>query len=423
MELVQIIAIIIFIGGYVGITVEHVTHIHKSAWAMAVGALLWVLVGIARASELEHSMMETGYEIFSITVFLLGAMALVEILIHYKFFDVIREKLNKYNLNTLKQFWAITALVFFLSAIVDNLTATIIAIQIARKFFWGRNLLIAVVGIVIAANAGGAFSPIGDITTIMLWVAGKFTTGTLIQYTFIPAVCIFIVAMYILSRKITEEKRMEEVEKKELKLERSDKFIITVALFSFTLPIIAKSIHLPPVIGIVFGVGITWILVDGCKKLTKGRTHLSASIENLVQKVDIASIKFFIGILLAVSALNTLGVLEFVSKGIYGTGESVWRIIGGNVATGLISSILDNIPLTAIAIKTLVTTDPVLWTLLAICVGTGGSLLAIGSAAGVVATGMVKELTFKEYFKIAFVPALVSFFVGVGVWLLLWWLF
>lgn len=420
--MVQIIAIIVFVVAYIGITIEHITHVHKSALALAAGGLLWIIVG-ASGIHLEHSIIETGYEIFSITVFLLGAMALVEILIHYGFFDAIRNKLNRYNLDTRKQFWVVTGIVFVLSAIVDNLTATIIAIQIARKFFWGRNLLVAAVGIVIAANAGGAFSPIGDVTTIMLWVAGKFSTGTLIQYTFIPALIIYFVSTCILQKKVTVEARIEDMSEKKPEMTRSDILVICMALLSFFMPVAAKAIHLPPVIGIIFGVGLTWTMVDSCKKLTRKQSHLSATIDSLIQKVDIASIKFFIGILLAVSALSTLGILNYVSSAIYGTGESIVRIIAGNTLTGLISSVLDNIPLTAIAIKSLTTTDPVLWTLLALSVGTGGSLLAIGSAAGVVATGMVKELTFKEYLKIAWLPALLSFFAGIGMWLLLWELF
>ena len=193
--------------------------------------------------------------------------------------------------------------------------------------------------------------------------------------------------------------------------------LITITVFiSFLLPLAAKTIHLPPVIGILLGVGITWLVVDSIKNISKCRTHLTASIENLVQKTDIASVKFFVGILLAVSALHTIGVLEYVSQFIYGSGQDFVRIAAGNVGLGLISSLLDNIPLTAIAISISHTTDPNLWVLLAIAVGTGGSLLPIGSVAGVIALGMVKELNISNYIKYGTIPAFVAFCVAITVW-------
>ncbi len=321
MDFLTIIAVLIFIIGYIGITLEHTAQLHKSALALVMGSSLWIVVALSGV-HFEHEIMEAGNDIFGITVFLLCAMSLVEILIHYGFFDIIRDKLTKKNLSTTKQFWVLTTLVFFLSAILDNLTATIIAIQIARKFFWNRNLLIATVAIVIAANAGGAFSPVGDITTIMLWVAGKFDTLTLVSYAFIPASIIFTSANYLLSRKLEIVTIKQEASSEKTKLSQGEKVVIGMAIFSFFLPIIAKSFHLPPVLGIILGVGLTWLSVDACKKLSKHKTHLSASIDSLIQKTDIASIKFFIGILLAVSALNALGVLTFISEILYGTGES-----------------------------------------------------------------------------------------------------
>jgi Na+/H+ antiporter NhaD/arsenite permease-like protein len=175
-------------------------------------------------------------------------------------------------------------------------------------------------------------------------------------------------------------------------------------------------VHVPPVIGILFGVGLTWMVVDIVKSRSNCKTHLTVSIEQLVQKTDIASIKFFVGILLSVSALSTLGVLEYVSTYVYGSVQTTVAVIRGNIIIGLVSAVLDNIPLTAIAIDMLKTTSVQHWVLLALTVGTGGSLLPIGSAAGVVAMGMLRELTFSKYVRIGFLPALISFFVGIGVW-------
>ena len=414
-----IIASIIFAIGYIGIATEHRFHINKAAWALFTGSLLWAIVAISHTVgviEMEEQLLETGYEIFSLVVFLLAAMSLVEILISVGIFDALRTKMLQYQLTNRKQFLIIMATVFVLSAIVDNLTATIIMIQIARKFFSGKNLVVAAAGIVIAANAGGAFSPIGDVTTIMLWIAGKFSAVEIITRAFIPSVVIGVVA-YLMMRNKIDDQISDDVPQEQAvhTFSKGKKIIIGAAAISFIMPVLFKLIHLPPVLGILFGLGFTWLLVDLIEHNAK-ESKLSARIESLIQKTDIASIKFFIGILLAVSALSSLGVLDVISGFVYGADQNESQIIIGNIALGVISSILDNIPLTAIAIDILQTENTSLWVLLAICVGTGGSLLSIGSAAGVVAMGLVKELTFKRYFQIAFVPALVSFLAGVAVW-------
>lgn len=296
------------------------------------------------------------------------------------------------------------------------MTATIVLIQIARRFFWKQNLLVMAVAIVILANAGGVFSPIGDVTTIMIWISGKFSAYEILVQGFLPSLIIGIVATLLLVRKIKPEDSIKEKVLPAESLTRGEKIVIGTAMFSFLLPILAKMVNLPPVIGILFGVGLTWIVVDLMKGVSRCRTHLTASIENLVQKTDIASINFFVGILLSVSALSTLGVLDYLSGFIYGGAQSFTGIVTGNILIGLISSILDNIPLTAIAIDILNTTNVSLWVLLAITVGVGGSLLPVGSASGVVAMGILKELSFKEYVKIGFMPALISFAVGVIFW-------
>lgn len=457
MSIFAIIGSIIFIIGYIGIATEHRFHINKAAWALFTGALLWVVVAASHMSfgyvsephistehdsdpiavvventtkgavdvtplteshGMEEQLLETGHEIFSLVVFLLAAMSLVEILISVGVFDALRAKMLQYRLTNRKQFLIVMATVFVLSALVDNLTATIIMIQIARKFFRGTNLVVAAAGIVIAANAGGAFSPIGDVTTIMLWIAGKFGAIEIISRAIIPSIVIGVVAYFMMRNKIDNEVSDDVPQETAVqKFTLGKKIIIASAGISFIMPVLFKLIHLPPVLGILFGLGFTWLLVDYIEHNSKsGESRLSAKIEALVQKTDIASIKFFIGILLAVSALSALGVLDIISSYVYGADQNETQIILGNIALGMISSILDNIPLTAIAIDILQTENTSLWVLLAICVGTGGSLLSIGSAAGVVAMGLVKELTFKRYFQIAFVPALVSFLCGVLVW-------
>ncbi len=415
--MISIIAVSVFILGYVLIVFESKTKVSKSAIALLTGGILWVLVGFHDQMLIEEEMLHTGYDIFNLVVFLLIAMSLVEILIHYRIFEVVKNWLTKKHLSEKGLFFVICAIAFLLSSIIDNLTTTIIMIQIARKFFWEENLLVAASGIVIAANAGGAFSPIGDVTTIMIWLAEKFTATQILTQGFLASLTLLVVGAGLLSFKIKEQQGMEGLETNDYEpLSRSEKLVVATAGLSFLLPIIVKSIGLPPVFGLIIGLGVTWILIDSLKAFSKVKTHLTASIEHLVQKTDISSLKFFVGILLAVSALGSLGVLEDLSHVVYGEDQTMFAVIGGNIFLGLLSAVLDNIPLTAIAIEILQVVDPRLWVLLALTVGTGGSLLIIGSAAGVIAMGMVKKLTFEKYFKIAFMPALLSYFAGIAVW-------
>lgn len=414
MSIFQVIAIILFLMGYTAISLEHKLKLNKSAIAIILGGALWMLVSLSGkefATELEIA----GSEIFSLVIFLLCAMSLVEVLLHYKFFDIVRGKLFTLGLNEKKQFVVIYFIAFFLSAIIDNLTTTIVMIQIARKFFKGENFVISAAGIVIAANAGGAFSPIGDVTTIMLWLSGKFSSADIILKGFFPSLTLAFVSMIMLYSKIVES-AYDSTNEIITKLGRSEKIIISLVFSSFALPLLMNLFKLPPYLGLLIGLGMVWVTIDLFREYKPKQSHLDASIESFIKKCDIASLKFFVGILLAVSALNNLHILEYFSSVLYGHDPSINRIILGNIGLGIFSSIVDNVPLTAIAIKILNISSTSLWVLMALTVGTGGSLLVIGSAAGVVAMGMVKELTFAKYFQIAFKPALFGFFSGISIW-------
>lgn len=409
----------LFVLGYVLITLETKLKIHKSAVALAVGAVSWILLGAFDSSLASHELMEVSADIFGLIVFLLAAMSLVEIAGHYRAFDLIKAKLDSYSLSDRAQFTVLCGMTFFLAAVLNDLTTTIVMVQIARKFFSGRNLAVAAVGVVIAANAGGSWSPIGAVTTIMLWLADKFTALQVVSFAFVPALALLVVALALLRRKVVNCPRVVTGEKPAgITLTRSEKIVLSLVSISFLMPVAMKSIGLSPVIGALFGLGLTWMAIDLFKRWKPCDTHLTATIEHLLQKADLSSIKFFIGILLSVSALAALGVLDYVSAFLYGAGDSFVRMIVGHSLLGFASSVLDNIALTAIAIKMVPSTDPYLWSLLAVAVATGGSMLAIGSAAGVVATGMVKELTFGEYFKIAFIPAALGLVTAIGVWCL-----
>lgn len=422
MNALQILSSVIFVLAYAAIALEHKLHLNKSAVALAAGAVLWLLASVSGIPHLGDELVHAGADVFAIVIFLLAAMSLVEILAHYRFFDVLRGKLYALKLDDGKQFLLLSLLTFFLSAVIDNLTTTIIMIQIARQFFKGQNLLIMGAAIVISANAGGAFSPIGDVTTVMLWFAGKFSALEIIIKGILPSLMLWIVSTGLMHRKLkadTKDTTTEMVQS----LSRSERFVVAAVFISFLLPLGMSAVGLPPYMGLLFGLGLVWLVIDLFKRYSKHQTHLSASIESLIQKTDISSLKFFIGILLAVSALHSLGILEILAEIIYGHAPTLQTLIAGNISLGFMSAILDNVPLTAIAIQILETSDTGLWALLAIAVGTGGSLLVIGSAAGVVAMGMLKELNFGNYFKIAFIPALAGYVAAMAVWGLQYWLF
>lgn len=413
---------IVFVLGYVLITLEHHWKINKSITATALAAGMWGIIAFGGfdVHAVEEALHEISAETFALVAFLLAAMTLVEILVHYRFFDWLRVKLFALGLEDREQLLLIAGIAFFLSAIIDNLTTTIVMVQIARRFFKGKNLLVAAGAIVVAANAGGAFSPVGDVTTIMIWLAGKFTASEIILWGFLPSVAICLVSTILFARQIEGDTGDEKpVGHEEVILTRAEKIVIVAAFASFTLPPLAHFIGLPPFMGVLLGVGIVGLIVGWfANTQPHEETHLSMDIEKLLGKVDITSLLFFIGILFAVGALGFLGILEQISDGLFGDNPADTRLIFGSVVLGAVSAIFDNIPLTAAALDILHTTDFRIWVLLAICVGTGGSMLVIGSAAGVVAMGMVKELTFKQFLKIATIPAALGYVAGIFVWYL-----
>ena len=412
-----VLASILFGAGYLLITLEHRFNLHKAVTATALGSGLWILIAFLQGHAAEVALEAVASEIFGLIVFLLAAMTLVEILIHYRFFDLVYVHLKRLHLTDIHQFWLVGIIAFFLSAVIDNLTTTIVMLQIARRFFGGKNLLVAAAGIVIAANAGGAFSPIGDVTTIMLWLAGKFTALEIMSWGFVPALSLFFVSSFLLSKKLEKDTTdTEEGDSEGFSLLRSERLVIFSAFLSFTFPVVAHFFGLPPYIGLLFGIGLVGALVTFFTKIRTHQSHLSLDVEKILKRTDLASILFFIGILLAVAALKHLGILAEISSTVFGSNPSLFGYILGNSFLGVFSAIVDNIPLTAAAIDIVHSTDPAIWSLLAIAVGTGGSLLVVGSAAGVVAMGILKEITFKNYFQVATLPALFGYIVGIGVW-------
>lgn len=419
----------IFVVGYFFIALEHKTHVNKSGVAIIIGGVLWLIAALVShdRGEISTVIAENGGEIFSIVVFLLSAMTIVELLVHYQFFDWLREKIVQKKISQNQLFWLLGALTFVMSAFLDNLTTTLIMIQIGRKIYKHQdNFLIFVANTVIAANAGGAASPIGDVTTIMLWLANKFNAIQILSIGILPALATWLIPQYLMGRQITHH---EEAEKAHENFDLVDEkkvqpywSVIFISIFSFLLPVIFNLINLPPFLGLLLGVGILWVFID--LKSKKGHAdYTSGQVVKIIQKTDITTLKFFIGILLAVGALAHIGFLGMLNNLIFGAEINITRLIAGNVILGGFSAILDNVPLVAAAIKMFPAgISPAIWVLLALTAGTGGSMLVIGSAAGVAAMGQVKELNFAYYFKKASLPALLGYLGGVAVWISLYYL-
>jgi Na+/H+ antiporter NhaD/arsenite permease-like protein len=252
----------------------------------------------------------------------------------------------------------------------------------------------------------------------MLWFAQKFSALQVIGYGFLPSLALAVVTAAWLLHGIRSRELLQPEAEVTVHMSRSDRAIILATMGSFLLPLFASSIKLPPYLGLLAGLGVVWLLIDVAKQARPQPSHLDAHIKHFLQKTDMESIQFFLGILLAVGALHALGLLDVFTEALLGHVPSASRLIAAFTGLGLASAVIDNVPLTAAAISSLEGIDEVFWVLLALTVGTGGSLLVIGSAAGVVAMGMMERLTFAKYLRIATLPALAGFIAAVGVWTL-----
>lgn len=419
-DIESILLIIVFIVGFAAIAMEHNLQINKSWVALFTGSIMWIIVAIGEDEELlREAILHESAEIFALIVFLMGAMTIVEMMGHFRFFTWIESKLLQFEISDRQLFWMMGFITFIASALLDNLTSTLIMIQIGRHLYIRkRNFVIYAINIVIAANAGGAMSPVGDVTTIMLWLAGKFTAWQVLFYGFVPSVLAWVVPQAMLTFKIRNENRKSRESKEILPLQWS---IIFIGLFTFGFAVIVNILHLPPFIGILLGLGAAAIVID--YRLKRGTLKKKAGhIVNIIKTIDMATLTFFIGILLAVGALNYQGVLGDVALLIFGDNPAAnpVNIIVGHTSLGLLSALVDNVPLTAAVIKMLPEgISFTYWVLLAITAGTGGSILVIGSAAGVAAMGQVKELTLARYVRSGTLPALMGYAAAVVSWYLL----
>ena len=427
-----LLMIAVFILGYAAIAFEHNLKIDKAAAALVTGVLCWTfyLFGGAELHEAEHALLEHLSEISGILFFLLGAMTIVEVVDAHEGFAVITDKIKTKNVRSL--LWTVSILTFFFSAILDNLTTSIVMISLLRKLVKDQNTRWLFAGVVvIAANAGGAFSPIGDVTTTMLWIGGQVTTMNIIAYIFLPSVvCMLVPLLYLTFTMKGEVERpaSESTTSHGVEISKSEQITVLIAGVSGLLfvPIFKTVTHLPPFMGMMLSLGVIWLLTDIMHRHKSPNVRRSIGVLGVLRKVDTPSVLFFLGILLAVASLQTGGQLNDLAQGLdssIGTDSQGGIYVVGSII-GVLSAIVDNVPLVAasmgmypIAEVGYFAQDDLFWKFLAFCAGTGGSLLIIGSAAGVAVMGL-ERIPFGWYLKKISFLALLGYVAGIGAYIL-----
>ena len=417
------IIISIFILGYIAIATEHSIKINKAASALLTGVLTWTvyimftpdkhLVG----EELVHHLGQLSGILF----FLMGAMTIVELVDAHDGFDIITGKINQTDKR--KLLWIIAFITFFLSATLDNLTTTIVIVSLLRKLIKGEKERLFFVGIVVvAANAGGAWSPIGDVTTTMLWIGNQISAYNIVLKVFLPSVVCLAVPLVYLSFKLKgdiQRPALKSSDNKHVLTLRNQKTVLIAGVSGLVFVPVFKTItHLPPFMGILFSLGILWVIVEIMHKGKEDAHKNKYSVVQALRKIDVPSILFFLGILVSIAALESIGSLVHLAGWLDKNLQNENIIV---MAIGLLSSIIDNVPLVAAAQGmydlSVFPTDHSFWQFLAYCAGTGGSALIIGSAAGVAAMGMEK-ISFFWYMKKISLLALLGYFSGAAVYIL-----
>ena len=432
MSTLTILIITAFVMGYLCIALESLTKVNKAAIALLMCVVCWTLMMmglgnyypdvaanglIGHVSEIiEHHLGDAAGTLF----FLMGAMTIVEIVDTNGGFNFVRDALKTRSKR--KLLWRVAFMTFFLSAILDNLTTSIVMIMVLRKLIQNREeRLIYAALVVIAANSGGAFSPIGDVTTIMLWIKGVITTQGVISELLLPSLISMVVPAFILqyslNGKFDKAQNLPKAEVSQFtQRQRNIIFWLGVGGLVFV-PIFKTLTHLPPFMGILLVLGVLWTVNEIFHYNTAEDDTMAKRVSNILSRIDLATIMFFLGILMAVAVLQEVGVLTALGNGLNEAFSGNYYVINGII--GVLSSIVDNVPLVAgcmgmypVAETGAMAVDGIFWQLLAYCAGVGGSMLIIGSAAGVVVMGLEK-ITFGWYLKKVSWIVLVGYLAGI----------
>lgn len=433
--------IVLFVLGYLGIALEHVFNINKATFALMMAGLLWGAYALmGHDPNLQSDMVEALGDTCEIIVFLIGAMTIVELIDRYGGFNIIVKHIKAKSKRGLM--WVFAFVAFFLSSILDNMTTTIIMVMMLRRMFSDQKerWMFASV-IVLAANAGGAWSPIGDITTIMLWMKNYVSSVDLIVNLLLPSLVSVIIPTFIATRFVSAgpvEALNESDRRVGYELSRHHhKLSVTILILGVAgllfVPVFKAVTHLPPYMGILLSLGILWLITELIVYHYRLDGKIEGRISQVVKNIDMSTILFFLGILLAVGALQQAGILAHLATWLNETFHEVYLING---IIGVLSSIVDNVPLVAAcmnmypvatpemisaaadpAYMALFIEDGLFWHLLTFCAGVGGSLLIIGSAAGVVAMG-IEKIEFMWYVKRISWMALLGYVAGIAcIWL------
>lgn len=452
--------IIIFVIGYLAIALEHPLKVDKTASALLLGMLMWIIYAMGAESvvpfvsadkfqeflsvhpelakksmhmqALEYvlnvDIIEQLGDIMQTLLFLIGAMTIVEMIDVHGGFRVITDRVN--TRSKLKLLWVIGGITFFMSAILDNLTTTIVMLMLLRKLITQKDERWLYAGvIVLAANSGGAWSPIGDVTTIMLWVKGNITAPALLTYDLLPSMVSLVVPLLIVGRQLKGELPPQDtvVETNSFITHKQRNLIFWMGVGALIfVPVFKTFTHLPPFVGMLFALGVMWVFTEifyNAKMLEQAK---ELRLPKVISRVDMPSILFFLGILMAVAVLQCTGILEYTAQFLNDKIHNVTIIAS---VLGVLSSVVDNVPLVAATIGMYPVTSPdsvgyaadfmvdgKFWELMSYCAGVGGSMLIIGSAAGVIAMG-IEKISFGWYLKKFTWVAFLGYFAGILVYI------
>ncbi len=409
--------LLIFTMGYIAIILECPLKINKTAVALLIAVLCWAIYFSRSHFPLNEDILILGRhvsEISQIIFFLMGAMTLVEMIDSHQGFKIITDLIH--TKTRIKTLWIIALFAFFLSAVLDNLTTTILMISILRKLIpHKRQRLLFSCVVVVAANAGGAWTPIGDVTTTMLWINGHLSTIAVMKALLAPSLISVLVPLGIYSFQMRGIRvPMQQTGPTHVKQEYGAKIVLILGLAGLIfVPIFKALTGLPPFMGMLISLSILWLVTDFLHRGKEHRKHLRVPF--VLTKIDMSSVLFFLGILLCISALDAAGILFDLATWLNTNVSSVPLIV---TFMGLFSAIIDNVPLVAASMGMYhLPVDDAFWHMIAYAAGTGGSILIIGSSAGVALMGM-ENIDFVSYMKRVSLPVLIGYLIGMGAYLL-----
>ncbi|MBA4381250.1 MAG: sodium:proton antiporter [Sideroxydans sp.] len=417
----EAILVVVFVVAYAAIALEHPLRVNKSVPALIGAGLLWTIYAM-NAGDVNGHLSETLSGTAQIVFFLMGAMTIVEVIDAHDGFDVITDKIKTTHISTL--LWLVGLVTFFLSAVLDNLTTTIVMIAVVRKLLGNRDDRLFFAGIIIiAANAGGAWSPIGDVTTTMLWIGGQVTALAIIEGVFLASLVNLFVPLVVVAY-INRGKLVVPPAKAEIVsgvshnsvIERNIMFYAGIGVLC-AVPVFKTLTHLPPFMGILFGLGLLWLTGELIHRNKSDEVKQHLTLAAALQRIDMSSLVFFIGILLAVATLEHTHILAGLANWLDHTVGSQSLIV---FIFGLVSAIVDNVPMVAAAMGMYpleqYPADSFIWEFMAYAAGTGGSILIIGSAAGVAAMG-IEKIEFFWYVRKISLLALLGYISGALVYI------